>query len=225
MGLSISLIRGTWAGMSLSVSLFAYYFAFSTLIRVLATDAKIGCVQITSLVFAYMIVYVYGIIFFLSNLSGDKSKHADFIIGFMVVLPMTFSLLTGIYKWYDNKWKIDSFVIGMLIITYIYFIAVVVIVWWLASLTAGLILLIVGVLITYTAIAISCYFKNSFYMPKGLEITNYILLGLIILVALVLSIVVDNFNVFLGFSISYGVMVLILLALGADDLGSDLLDI
>ena len=113
----------------------------------------------------------------------------------------------------------------MLIISYIYFIAVVVIVWWLASLTAGLILLIVGVLITYTAIAISCYFKNSFYMPKGLEITNYILLGLIVLVAFVLSIVVDNFNVFLGFSISYGVVVLILLGLGADDLVSDLLDI
>ena len=223
MGLTISLIRGTWAGMSLSMALFAYYFAFSTLIRVLATDAKIGCVQILSLIFAYLIVYVYGAIFFLSNLDGDKDKHADFIIGFMVILPMTFSLVSGIYKWYDNKWKLDAFVIAMLVLTYLFFIATVVLVWWLTTLTAGFVLLIIGVLITYTAISLSCYLKNNFYMPKGFEITNYILLSLVVLVALALSIALDGFNIFVGFSVSYGVLVMILLGLGIDELISDLM--
>ena len=172
-----------------------------------------------------MIVYVYGVIFFLSNLGGDKDKHADFIIGFMVILPMTFSLITGIYKWYDNKWKLDAFVVAMLILTYLFFIATVVLVWWLTTFTAGFVLLIIGILITYTAVSVSCYLKNNFYMPKGFEITNYTMLSLIVLVALALSIALDGFNIFVGFSISYGVMVMILFGQGADDLISDLMSI
>ncbi len=143
----------------------------------------------------------------------------------MVVLPLTFSLLSGLYKWRDNKWKFDGFVIGMGVISIIFILASIIIVWWLFSLTAGLVLLLVGALILYGIVSIICYIRNNFFMPRPLFYTNLAVSLVIVLIALALSIAYDSFSIFLGFSISYGTLVMLVLGLGLDQLLADLFNL
>ena len=224
MGLTITAIRDNWSGMSFSIALWGYYFALAPLIRIVATDAKMRCTENVLLSLAYIVIYVYGILFFLGHLD-DAKEHRDFIFGYMVVLPMTFSLLTGLYKWRDNRWKFDCFVIFMGVLSLVYFFVGVAIVWWLFSLTAGFVLLIVTILIIYGIISLTCYIKNKYFMPRGLYWTNVAVGLAIILCALIMSIAIDSFSQFVGFSISYGVAVLLIAGLGMDELGTDLWNI
>ena len=222
MGLTLTSIRSNWSGMSLTVALFGYYFSFAPLIKVIATDAKMRCPENTQFAFAYVLVYVYGILFFLFHLDSEPKKERDFIIGYMVVLPFTFSLICGLYKWKDNSWKFGPFVIGMGVLSFIYIFAGVALVWWLYSYISGLVILIVAVLLIYSIISISAYIRNKFYMPKGFYYANLAIAFLIVVLALILSIFLDSFNIFVGFSISFGVLVLIIFALGIDELAGDL---
>lgn len=225
MGLTLSSIRDNWSGMSLTVALFGYYFSFAPLIRVIATDAKMRCPENTSFIFAYIIVYVYGILFFLFHLDSEPKNERDFIIGYMVVLPFTFSLICGVYKWYDNRWKFGPFVIGMFVLCFVYVFVAVALAWWLYSFISGLVILIVALLLIYAVFVLAYYIRNKYYMPRGLFYTNLAIALLIVLLALVLSIALDGFNIFVGFSISFGVLVLIVFVLGLDDLGGDLMHI
>ncbi len=70
MGLTITAVRSNWSGMSLTMALFGYYFSIAPLIRIVATDAKMHCPENTQFALAYVLVYVYGILFFLFHLDG-----------------------------------------------------------------------------------------------------------------------------------------------------------
>ena len=225
MGLTLTAIRSNWSGMSLTIAFFGYYFSFGPLIKVIATDAKMRCPENTQFALAYVLVYVYGILFFLNHLDSEPKKERDFIIGYMVILPFTFSLICGLYKWKDNSWKFGPFVIGMGVLSFLYVFAGVALSWWLYSYIAGLVVLVIAVLLIYFIFVISCYIRNKYYMPKCLYISNLIIALLIIVLALCLSIGIDSFNIFVGFSISHGVLVFLIFILGADDLMTDLFKI
>lgn len=89
----------------------------------------------------------------------------------------------------------------------------------------GVIISGIILLLSYVVLQVWIYFKNDYYMPKPWQIVNLILIIITILSSFIVSLIVEDFSNFLGFSISIWTLAFFILLYSFAEISTDIKNI
>jgi hypothetical protein len=194
------------------------------LIKYFAIPTSFSLIQVIFVCLGFIIHYLYGIYAFFIKDQGDLHIHYNilFLIFYWFCIPLVICLGSALYKTYKLRWHINSFVIFMIILSVFICIGLGISIIYMVSVSAALALFIVALLILYFVWVAKIYVNHNYYLPRRYRIVNTVLLILACLVAMVVSWFVQDFDQFVGFSITYGLIFLAILFYGGSKMLRDL---
>ena len=86
----------------------------------------------------------------------------------------------------------------------------------------GVIISVIIVLLGYIVLQVWIYFKNDYYLPKVWQIINITIISIIIAASFIVSLFIDAFSNFLGFSISLWILSFFILLYSFAEISSDI---
>lgn len=89
---------------------------------------------------------------------------------------------------------------------------------------SGIIVSAIVVAAAYVIFSVWIYIKNEYYFPVVFQIINMTLAILIIIGTFIVSLIVNDFSNFFGFSISLWILAFFILLYAASELGTDILN-
>ena len=200
-------------GITITVPFFHYIMVWGAFTRPLATDSSLRLWEILSAFIGFFGLYVWGIVDYIVRLDADSDDKdaGQFVTAYVVGVPFITSSAMAIYKWLDDEGKFSKMLMLFLIASLVQGLALVVLAYIVVSWQDGLGLTALIALLIYGAALLFVYTHNNYYMPFGWQIANAIIGGIISFIALIVSIVSDDYKVFSGFSTTYLIICIFIL--------------
>jgi hypothetical protein len=227
MGFIICMVRWSVEGISWTMAFLYFFFTYGIMIRPLACDGELHKPETVVYVMTLVLFFIWGFVDFAIRFDFDPDEDNEghyFLVWYIMLIPFVGILTTGLYKWYDKKWKFGKFVIISLTGATIQGIGLLVCCYVFIGPVSGSIILGIVVAVCYIAFMIFIYKRNKGYLPRPWLIANAIILSLVAIVTFIVSLAVDDFVVFFGWSISYGIFALMVFAYGFINLAKDLIN-
>lgn len=163
---------------------------------------------------AFVAHYISGFLYIYNDLeeyhdnATSDSEHtlSNFILVYMILIPFISSLISCLYKLYDDGGKFSKIFRVMLVLTWLQAICGIVFAYIFSSPAAAAALTVFGVLLIYGFIQLHVYIKNDWNMPKVFLIINSIIVAIIVLAGLVISIFSEDFHEFYGATVTCGLI-------------------
>jgi hypothetical protein len=226
MGLVICLVKDNTSGISWGVAFIHCTLVFGMMARPLACDAELSVFEAIVYIFAYLMFEIWAYLDFWFRFdfeADDNDDGAKFLVWYIQLIPICTMMSTSLYKWYDHDWKFSKFVLITIIFGSLLMVAMIVFCYIFIGPISGSVVLGILAAIIYGGVLLQIYVKNDNYLPWVWKIINLVVLLLCALATFVVSLAVDGINVFLGFSVSYGIVVLLILLYAGSDMYNDLL--
>eukprot|EP01022_Parablepharisma_sp_SALTPOND_P028425 TRINITY_DN70944_c4_g1_i1.p1 TRINITY_DN70944_c4_g1~~TRINITY_DN70944_c4_g1_i1.p1 ORF type:complete len:1780 (-),score=174.97 TRINITY_DN70944_c4_g1_i1:1708-7047(-) len=199
----------SWYGVTLGFLLFDTFLVLAGTFKHLRTDLRLSLGNIIVVSLGIILHVVYGIIYFMGQESADLDIHNNlvWIWTYVIFVPAFIAILTGLYKWYAKKWAINVYTIVMTAIVVVLAILFMIFVWNRYGSIGGIIVLVLTALSGYGAVLTYFYAANNYFLPHLFYMINIILFCLAACAVMVASWVIDDFVPFIGFSVTYGIIV------------------
>ena len=185
-------------GVTLGFIMFDAFLVLAPMFRYLRTDIRFDVGQIVWMALGVVSHIAYGVGYFAGREESDLDIHnnAAWVWFYVIFVPAFIALLSGVYKWYELKWKINPFTIVMTSVLVGLMVVFTIFLWVRNGWLAGTITLVVDALIVYGAILTYFYAANNYYLSFGFNLANLILICLAACAIMVSSWVLDSFSPF-----------------------------
>lgn len=179
---------------------------------------------------SYAIQYGWGIfnLFWLYNISQMNPNNPGavpagyFIVIYLMVIPFITSITSAIAKWIDDKGKFSMMFLVQLIITFIQGVGMLVLAYIFLTYIPGVIISGVVVILGYIVLQTWIYIKNDYYLPKVWYIINITIISILVAAVFIVSLCIEAFANFLGFSISVWILAFFFLLYSFSEISSDI---
>ena len=219
--------RGTVEGISWAAAFLFVFTAFGCLTRPFSCDCGLKWFEIVGFAGSIVIFFAWAMADFSIrfNLSANSNKGNEghyFLIWYGEFIPFMVILISCLYKWYDKKGYLDQFVLITMPLALLTGILLIISCFIFLGPISGSVFsgLIAGII--YIGAVIYIYYKKGGYLPLGWAISNAVLLLLLAASVFVIALFVNNFNTFVGWSISYGIISSLIFLYGFTTLARDL---
>jgi hypothetical protein len=226
MGGLICYERDSIEGITWTVAFVYVFTTLGALTRPFECDNGLKPYEIIGFVGSIILHLVWSLIDFgvRFDFEADTDNHGNlYVIWYFLGLPFVVVFLTCLYKWYDKKWKMDQFVKITLGVLLLFGFCEIVLCFILIGPITGVLFSIIVAVIIYVTLAIYVYYKKGGYLPFGWVIANMVALSLAAFSIFIIALSWNDFNTFVGWSISYGIIVLMIFLYGAVQLGRDIM--
>jgi len=226
MGLIVCLERWSVEGISWAMAFLYFFFTYGIMVRPISCDGELHKPETVVYVLTLVCFFAWGFIDFAIRFDFDPDEDNDghfFLVWYILLIPFVGILTTGLYKWYDKNWVFGEFVKISLSGAVVQGIILLVCCYVFIGPVSGTVIAIIVAAIVYIVIVIYIYNRNGNYLPKKWLIANGIILSLIAITTFIVSLAVDGFSVFIGWSISYGIITGMIFLYGMSDLFRDLM--
>ena len=217
MTLCLSLYLWSTEGVSWGMAFFYVYFTLGVMARPFAWDSELDPPERNIYIISLVMFYIWGLADFLIRFDFKPkicTGWNNFLVWYVMFIPFALNTLTGIFNWYDRNMEMDLFtkiwvyggmVNGLIVMAlcYVY-----------NSYASGSIILGFLIILGYVIIVVRIYVANNRFLPKIFAIINFIVVSCAGLSVFIISLAVDGFNEFVGFSISYGIFICLILFVG-----------
>jgi hypothetical protein len=223
----------SYLGITIFVPFAHYSLAAYSHMKTLNTDSPMNAFEWSCFVFAYVVQYGWGIanLYLTYGLMRKKTATVTvdgvaieekieyessgvYIVVNLIVIPFITSCIAAIFKWIDNKGKLDRFLIGQLSLTLVQGIAMLVCAFVFMTWVQGIVVSCVIGVLCYVGFQVWIYQKNEYYMPTKWTYVNILVVICAIIAAFVASLIAPGFTIFLGFSISVWLLSILLFVFG-----------
>ncbi len=198
----------SWYGVTIGFILFDTLAVLAPIFRYLRTDIRFDLGQIVCMVVGAAAHVIYGILYFVGREGGDLDKHNNFcwVWFYVIFIPAFVAILTGVYKWYAMKWRINTFTIVMTSVLVGLVVVFTIILWVRYGWLAGVVTLVVDSFIAYGAVLTYFYAANNYYLSFGFRLANIVLVCVAACAIMIASWAVNSFEPFIGFSVTYAII-------------------
>ncbi len=230
MAISVSVLDESVLGITIAVPLVHYTLAAFSLAKAMSTDAKLTCLEYFFFGCSYAIQYGWGIAnIFISYTSEDIDPTTEgaadagtYFVVYLMVIPFVTSVTSAISKWIDDKGQITFFFVLQMMLTILQGVGMLVLAYVYMTYEEGIIVSVIIGVLCYIVLQMYIYAKNDYEMPVAWASINITIVVCIIISSTVVSLIIDEFEVFFGVSISIWVFVGLLLVYAFSEITSDL---
>lgn len=200
----------SYYGVTLGIILLDSLLVLAGCFNFLSTDINFGVLNIVVLVLGLAIHVLYGVLYFVvrEELDLDVNGNMVWIWFYVVFAPMFLALTMGFYKLYRRKWGMNAFTVVMAVLCIVLGAAFAVLTWDRYGWVTGTIVTVVVVLFAYALVFFCLYASNNYSMTYTLYVTNIVLFCILACAAMIASWGVSGFEPFVGFSVTYGIIVM-----------------
>jgi len=210
MAFIVSIDEEDFIGVTISIPFLHYAMAVFALFRMINTDVKLAGWEIATFVACFIVQYGWGAVYFFIEYDiddleiddKDTSSAGKYVVVYFVLIPFLTSTVSGALKFYDDNFKMSPMFVAMLVLSCIQGLALLAFAYMFLAFWNGIIVTVVLLFVLYLVFQIRIYINNDYYLPKMWQLINVGLLALALIAAFVLSFIIDDFNVFVGFTIT-----------------------
>lgn len=201
--------NGGWPGVTLGFILFDSFATLGPLFKFLRTDLDFNLGQLFALVVGLIAHILYGVLYFIVREGCDMDAHQNeiWVWFYLIFVPGFIAVLTGLYKYHHRKWSVNPFTIVMTIITFGLIVVFTVFLWVRKGWTAGIITLGIDALILYGAVMSYFYAANDYHFSCFFKISNVGIIILAMCAVMLASWIVPSFEPFIGFTITFALII------------------
>mmetsp|Transcript_963 Transcript_963/g.880 ORF Transcript_963/g.880 Transcript_963/m.880 type:complete len:303 (-) Transcript_963:2447-3355(-) len=198
-------------GASFSIVIFVLFCELYPISSHYETLSRLNFVQILLMVLGGIATYLYGALVMVDQYDGIDGEVGAILYGTLYIFFLPIVVMGyAIYKDVITDRKLSKLGLALAIVIVLHLIGFGLFLILTDFVAAGCGVYAVMVIAVLIALVYRTYVKNNHSFPRWILYAFYITLGIILLMIFIIAIIVDDFNEFTGFSISFLLIALIL---------------